>query len=80
MTYAAITGCYVAGFLLTLGVSAARHAAHLTARKSLLRDLREGLAYLWDTPSSLAALWLAFLVNYFGVNFFASSLHSYSGM
>ena len=25
--------------------------------------LREGLAYLWDTPSSLAALWLAFLVN-----------------
>jgi Na+/melibiose symporter-like transporter len=61
--YAAITGCYVAGFLLTLGVSAARHAPHLTARKSLLRDLREGLAYLWDTPSSLAALWLAFLVN-----------------
>jgi predicted MFS family arabinose efflux permease len=31
--------------------------------KSLWRDLREGLAYLWDTPSSLAALWLAFLVN-----------------
>ena len=23
----------------------------------------EGLAYVWDTPSSLAALWLAFLVN-----------------
>ena len=32
-------------------------------RTSLWRDLREGLAYLWDTPSSLAALWLAFLVN-----------------
>jgi Na+/melibiose symporter-like transporter len=61
--YAAITGCYLAGFLLTLGVSAARHVAHSAARKSLLRDLREGLAYLWDTPSSLAALWLAFLVN-----------------
>jgi MFS family permease len=29
----------------------------------LWRDLREGLAYVWDTPSSLAALWLAFLVN-----------------
>ena len=61
--YAAITGCYVAGFLLTLGVGAARRTTHLAARNSLLRDLREGLAYLWDTPSSLAALWLAFLVN-----------------
>ena len=30
---------------------------------SLWRDLREGLAYVWDTPASLAALWLAFLVN-----------------
>jgi predicted MFS family arabinose efflux permease len=28
-----------------------------------LRDLRAGFAYLWDTPSSLAAMWLAFLVN-----------------
>jgi predicted MFS family arabinose efflux permease len=28
-----------------------------------LRDLREGLANLWNMPSSLAALWLAFLVN-----------------
>ena len=35
----------------------------IAARNSLWRDLREGLAYLWDTPSSLAALWLAFLVN-----------------
>ena len=61
--YAAITGFYLVGLLLTLGVSAARHTAHLAARNSLWRDLREGLAYLWDTPSSLAALWLAFLVN-----------------
>jgi predicted MFS family arabinose efflux permease len=30
---------------------------------SLWRDLKEGLAYVWDTPSSLAAMWLAFLVN-----------------
>ena len=27
------------------------------------RDLREGLSYVWDAPSSLAALLLAFLVN-----------------
>ena len=61
--YAAITGFYVVGFLLTLGVGGARHTTRLAARNSLWRDLREGLAYLWDTPSSLAALWLAFLVN-----------------
>ena len=61
--YIAITGFYLIGFLLTLGVSSARHGAHLMARNSLWRDLQEGLAYLWQTPSSLAALWLAFLVN-----------------
>jgi MFS family permease len=61
--YAAIACFYVTGLLLTLGVSATGRAGHITARKSLWRDLREGLAYLWDTPSSLAALWLAFLVN-----------------
>ena len=43
---------------------ASRHTSRTSAvRNSLWRDLREGLAYLWDTPSSLAALWLAFLVN-----------------
>ncbi len=61
--YAAITGFYLTGFVLTLGVAGARNTIHLTARNSLWRDLREGLAYLWDTPSSLAALWLAFLIN-----------------
>jgi predicted MFS family arabinose efflux permease len=29
----------------------------------LLRDLVEGLAYVWDTPASLASIWLALLVN-----------------
>ena len=61
--YAAITCFYVIGFLLTLGVGGARHTTRLAARNSLWRDLREGLAYLWGTPASLAALWLAFLVN-----------------
>ncbi len=64
--YVAIACFYVAGFLLTLGVGGpqpGRGAIALSARPSLWRDLREGLAYLWDTPSSLAALWLAFLVN-----------------
>jgi predicted MFS family arabinose efflux permease len=61
--YAAITVFYLIGFVLTLGVSAVRHTVHLTGRNSLWRDLHEGLSYLWGTPSSLAALWLAFLVN-----------------
>jgi predicted MFS family arabinose efflux permease len=60
--YIAITGFYVAGLLLTFGVSTIRQT-QMSQRNSLWRDLREGLAYLWDTPSSLAALWLAFLVN-----------------
>ncbi len=63
--YVAIASCYGLGFLLTLGVAPGRSlAAPLeNARPSLWRDLKEGLAYCWDTPISLAALWLAFLVN-----------------
>jgi MFS family permease len=61
--YIAITAFYLAGFLLTLGVAASRNVVHLARGRSLWRDLREGLAYLWDTPASQAALWLAFLVN-----------------
>ncbi|HEY7578265.1 MAG TPA: MFS transporter [Acetobacteraceae bacterium] len=61
--YIAITAFYLTGFLLTLGVAGSRNVVHLAQGRSLWRDLREGLAYLWDTPSSQAALWLAFLVN-----------------
>jgi predicted MFS family arabinose efflux permease len=63
--YLVIASFYIAGFLLTLGVSGRRYGTPPTGtpRPSLLRDLREGLTYLWDTPSSLAAIWLAFLVN-----------------
>src|SRR3954447_18780536 len=63
--YLAIAGSYLTGFLLTLGVSSGRPLPLPPGVEppSLWRDLREGLAYVWDTPSSLAALWLAFLVN-----------------
>lgn len=63
--YLAITGFYVLGFLLTLGVAGRRHRLDpgQSERQSLWRDLAEGLAYVWDTPCSLAAMWLAFLVN-----------------
>lgn len=67
--YLVITTFYAAGFLLTLGVGRRQRSAapNTTAsgslRPSFWRDLREGFAYLWDTPASLAAMWLAFLVN-----------------
>lgn len=61
--YLAITLFYLCGFLLTLGVGGPRQRTVLAADASLWRDLREGLNYVWDTPCSLAALWLAFLVN-----------------
>ena len=63
--YLAIAGSYLTGFLLTLGVASGRPLSRSAGAEppSLWRDLREGLAYVWDTPASLAALWLAFLVN-----------------
>jgi MFS family permease len=60
--YAFIAAFYAGGFLLTLGIGAPRITVAM-ARMSFWRDLREGLAYVRDTPASLAAMWLAFLVN-----------------
>jgi Major Facilitator Superfamily len=60
--YIVITTFYVTGFGLTLGVGAPAPSGTM-ARLSFWRDLREGLSYVWDTPASLAAMWLAFLVN-----------------
>ena len=66
--YVVITTFYGVGFALTLGVGApaallASGSMGTMKRLSLWRDLREGLNYVWDTPASLAAMWLAFLVN-----------------
>ncbi|HZT88275.1 MAG TPA: MFS transporter [Stellaceae bacterium] len=61
--YAVITAFYATGFLLTLGVARSRPHPPEARRPSLWRDLRDGLAYVWDTPASLAAMLLAFLVN-----------------
>ena len=68
--YVAITCFYILGALLTLGVEPMRSApASLSAattasgNPSPWRDLREGLVYIWNTPSLLAIMWLAFLFN-----------------
>ncbi|MBN9562613.1 MAG: MFS transporter [Alphaproteobacteria bacterium] len=69
--YVVIACFYTGGFLLTLGVAGRRTKPYFAPgpsgavrRPSMLRDLREGLAYVWDSPASLAAMWLAFLVNF----------------
>jgi len=68
--YVVIACFYTSGCLLTLGVGGPRGKPYFAPgpsgavrRPSMLRDLREGLAYVWDSPASLAAMWLAFLVN-----------------
>ena len=67
--YVAIVSLYVVSTLLTLCVVAPSkphpvdEAADATLRVSPLRDLKEGIAYVWDTPRMRAAIWVAFLVN-----------------
>jgi MFS family permease len=63
--YMVITAFYAVGFGLTLGVGAtqSRSRADVLGRMSFWRDLREGMSYIADSPASLAAMWLAFLVN-----------------
>lgn len=65
--YLAVTSLYLASFLLTLGVSGGRFGppagSAAAPRRSIWRDLRDGVAYVGSTPSTVAAMWLAFLVN-----------------
>jgi predicted MFS family arabinose efflux permease len=67
--YMAIVSLYVVATVLTLCV-VAPSTPHPTGdgadgalRRSPLRDLREGVAYVWTTPSMRAAIWIAFLAN-----------------
>jgi predicted MFS family arabinose efflux permease len=69
--YVAIVGLYLVSTLLTLGVVAPRKphpgdellADGGVLRRSPMRDLREGMAYVWTTPRMRAAIWIAFLAN-----------------
>ena len=67
--YVAIVCLYATATLLTRCVSAPRKphpvddATGVIARASPLRDLKEGVAYIWTTPRMRAAMWVAFLVN-----------------
>ena len=67
--YTVVAGFYVASILLTLKAGSARAArpaageAHAAELTSPWRDLRAGLAYVWNTPFLLAVMCLAFLLN-----------------
>lgn len=67
--YIAIISFYVVATLLTLCVVAPSKPHPTDAadegalRRSPLRDLKEGVAYVWTTPRMRAAVWIAFLAN-----------------
>ena len=67
--YAAIVSLYIMATLLTLCVVAPKKPHPVTEttedvlHASPLRDLKEGVAYVWTTPRMQAAMWVAFLVN-----------------
>jgi predicted MFS family arabinose efflux permease len=67
--YVAIVSLCVVGTLLTLCVVAPSkphpidEAAGDVPRRSPMRDLKEGVAYVWTTPRMRAAIWIAFLAN-----------------
>jgi predicted MFS family arabinose efflux permease len=67
--YMAIVSLYVASTLLTLCVVAPSkpHPIDTVAdgapQRSPMRDLKEGVAYVWTTPRMRAAIWIAFLAN-----------------
>jgi predicted MFS family arabinose efflux permease len=63
--YVAIVGLYIASTALTLCVVAQLKPQVIDGplQRSPLRDLKEGVAYVWTTPRMRAALWIAFLAN-----------------
>jgi predicted MFS family arabinose efflux permease len=71
--YMGIVMCYIASFLLTLGVQhvPAANAPHADGRanvgtmlKQQWADLREGLIYAWQAPAVTGLMLLAFLLNF----------------
>jgi predicted MFS family arabinose efflux permease len=67
--YIAIVGLYILSIALTLCVRVSAKpkiidpAIDGALRGSPLRDLKDGIAYVWSTPRMRAAIWIAFLAN-----------------
>ena len=68
--YVAIVSLYVVSTLLTLCVVAPSkphpidEGTDVALRRSPMRDLKEGIAYVWTTPRMRAAIWVACLANF----------------
>jgi MFS family permease len=66
--YVAIVSLYVVSTLLTLCVVAPSKPHPVDERgdalpRSPMRDLKEGIAYVWTMPRMRAVMWIAFLAN-----------------
>jgi predicted MFS family arabinose efflux permease len=63
--YIAIVCLYMTATALTLCIVAPARPklAGEAVQRSPMRDLKEGVAYVWTTPRMQAALWVAFLAN-----------------
>ncbi len=63
--YILVVVFYFLSFAFTLGVSRyqASQDASTVDKPSRWRDLKEGLIYIWNTPTALAVMWVAVLVN-----------------
>jgi predicted MFS family arabinose efflux permease len=71
--YVVVTAVYLASLALTFGISGSRlmddpgavtrGSGSFTLRASTWRDLKDGLVHVLTTPTLLALMWLAFLVN-----------------
>lgn len=64
-SYAFVSGFYLIGFVLTLGVTRVPLAGRDPAvpPASAWGDLKEGVVYVWNSPKVLAIMWLAFVIN-----------------
>lgn len=60
--YIVIATCYTLGLILSFQIDKGRHISRGPSTGPW-RDLVDGLAYVWQTPRLLAAMWLAFLMN-----------------
>ncbi|MSQ18244.1 MAG: MFS transporter [Betaproteobacteria bacterium] len=61
--YVAITCFYALGTMLLFGAGPESKPAAGAPHTSPWRDLLAGIAYIWNAPRLLAAMWLAFLIN-----------------
>ena len=62
--YLFVTAFYVLGSLLLLGIAPPTRHISLALTPELTspwRDLKDGIAQVWNTPNLLAVIWLAFL-------------------